>query len=83
MSYDAPLSITRVIRKVIMTKKSVKKEEELVKYIYVIPLDNGIATIPFCVGAGGDVASKAKTYIVDNNLMKLNGRLFVQVADAV
>ena len=81
MSYDAPLSITRVIRKVIMTKKSVKKEEELVKYIYFIPLENGVATIPFCVGAGGDVASKAKTYIMDNNLYKLQGSLFVQVAD--
>lgn len=83
MSYDAPLLVTRVTRKVIMTKKSVKKEKELVKYIYVIPLDTGVATIPFCVEAGGDVASKAKTYVIDNNLYKLHGRLFVQVADAI
>jgi len=71
-----------VIRKVIMSKKVEKKEEEIVRYVYIIPLDNDIlgkATIPFSVPAGGDVVSKAKSYILSNNLNYLGGRLFVQV----
>ena len=66
-----------------MSKKVEKKEEEeVVRYVYIIPLDNDIlgkATIPFSVPAGGDVASKAKGYILSNNLNYLGGRLFVQV----
>lgn len=65
-----------------MTKKVEKKEEDVVRYVYIIPLENellGKATIPFCIPAGGDVASKAKGYILSNNLNYLGGRLFVQV----
>ena len=63
-----------------MTKKT--KEKRTVKYIYVIPLDNellGKATIPFCIPAGGEVAERAKEYIMTNNLNYLGGRLFVEV----
>jgi hypothetical protein len=74
--------VTRVTRKVIMSKKIEKKEEDVVRYVYIIPLENnllGKVTIPFCIPAGGDVAEKAKEYIMSNNLNYLGGRLFVQV----
>ena len=63
-----------------MTKQT--KEKKTVKYIYVIPLDDellGKATIPFCIPAGGEVAERAKEYIMTNNLNYLGGRLFVEV----
>ena len=63
-----------------MTKQT--KEKKTVKYIYVIPLDDellGKATIPFCIPAGGEVAERAKEYIMTNNLNNLGGRLFVEV----
>ena len=63
-----------------MTKQT--KEKKTVKYIYVIPVDDellGKATIPFCIPAGGEVAERAKEYIMTNNLNYLGGRLFVEV----
>lgn len=75
-----------VIRKVIMSKKVEKKEEDVVRYVYIIPLEDnllGKATIPFCVPAGGNVAERAKEYIMSNNLNYLGGRLFVQVGGQV
>ena len=63
-----------------MTKQT--KEKKTVKYIYVITLDDellGKATIPFCIPAGGEVAERAKEYIMTNNLNYLGGRLFVEV----
>ena len=63
-----------------MTKQT--KEKKTVKYIYVMPLDDellGKATIPFCIPAGGEVAERAKEYIMTNNLNYLGGRLFVEV----
>ena len=63
-----------------MTKQT--KEKKTVKYIYVIPLDDellGKSTIPFCIPAGGEVAERAKEYIMTNNLNYLGGRLFVEV----
>ena len=59
-----------------------KKSEKTVRYIYVIALDNellGRATIPFCIPAGGNVAERAKEYIMSNNLNYLGGKLFVEV----
>jgi hypothetical protein len=59
-----------------------KKSEKTVRYIYVIALDNellGKATIPFCIPEGGDVADRAKEYIMSNNLNYLGGKLFVEV----
>ena len=66
-----------------MTKQT--KEKKTVKYIYVIPLDDellGKATIPFCIPAGGEVAERAKEYIMTNNLKYLGGRVFVEVNTA-
>ena len=62
-----------------MSKKVEKKEEDVIRYVYIIPLPQGRATIPFCIPAGGNVCDRAKEYVMENNLDALNGRLFVQV----
>lgn len=67
-----------------MNKKVEKKEEDVVRYVYIIPLEDnllGKATIPFSVPvkSGSEPAVLAKEYIMSNNLNYLGGRLFVQV----
>ncbi len=64
-----------------MKNKKNKKKDSLVRYLYVMPLQHGlgVATVPFSVDKDTSPFDQAMDYMISNNLLKLEGKLFVEV----